>query len=121
MYRAAKWFNTRNARKITSSPQYKLLKSQETAAIEIWRTAVREKGVKSFLREEINSRKPSYSTTLDLDRNNVAGLAELRDTLYYISTSAQASVDRLLKSMTGASIGISVPRGAGKTTLLRKY
>jgi len=121
MYLAVKWVNTRNARRITSSPQYKLLKSQEAAANDTWRAAVREKGVKSFLREEINSRKPSYSTTLDIDRNNVAGLAELRDPLYYISTSAQASVDRLLKSMPGASLGISGPRGAGKTTLLRKY
>jgi hypothetical protein len=120
-YLAVKWFNTRSARLITSSPQYQLLKNQENAAEGNWRAAIREKGVKSLLREEINSRQPSYSTTLDIDKNNVAGLAELRDPLYYINTSAQASLNMLLKSMPGASLGISGPRGAGKTTLLRKY
>jgi hypothetical protein len=60
---------------------------------------------------------PSDATELP-DDISAAGLAEVFDPAYEISTGARDKLRRMLSSMPGGSIGIAGPRGAGKSTLL---
>jgi ABC-type multidrug transport system fused ATPase/permease subunit len=95
------------------------LDSSLQAANSLLEQALREKGVRGMLREIINVRDPSYAQILQVQQ--AAGLAELRDPLYEIRTSAKERIHDLLVTMPCGSIGVSGPRGCGKTTLLRYF
>src|SRR5205807_9175163 len=102
-----------------SSPAHQLLVARHRAAKAAWGVALRDRGLKGLLREEINIRLPRYESALRVHRAD--GLAEMRNPLHVIPSDAQHEVEQLIGSMPGGSIGVSGPRGAGKTTLLQHF
>jgi hypothetical protein len=90
-------------------------RDEATKAVE---EAVLLQGIKTFLKEVINSYLDTpFNKTLP--RLNFSGLAEVFDSANEVATTAKVRLDFMLSSMPGGSIGIAGPRGAGKSTLLR--
>jgi hypothetical protein len=53
--------------------------------------------------------------------SSIAGLSEIYDATYQVSTGTAAELEGLLVRLDGASIGVAGPRGSGKSTLIRGY
>ncbi len=76
-----------------------------------------EHSVTSEVREIISLKKVSWFGTY-LPDTNPEGLSQVQNPEFEITTAAGDRLKRIIKSVSGASVGISGPRGAGKTTLL---
>ncbi|WP_433727465.1 hypothetical protein ACQP2Y_12470 [Actinoplanes sp. CA-051413] len=113
------WSVNRRQRAALDGSDLRLLVARLDAARTGWETALRDRGLKGILREEINIRLPRYETVLQVRRAD--GLAEMHNPLHVVPSTAQVEVEQLIRSMPGGSIGISGPRGAGKTTLLQHF
>lgn len=76
--------------------------------------------LKAEIRLKINEKlAPNYDTRLTIP--DAPGLAEVSDPSAFIDTSAKGSLEYMLKTMKGGSIGIAGSRGAGKSTLIRMF
>jgi hypothetical protein len=116
---AVLWRLNARRRRFAKEDEIEDWQEQFGPAQELLELALREKGVRAMLRELINIKDPSYSHTCQVEK--AAGLAELREPLYEIKTTAKERILQLLSTMPGGSVGVSGPRGAGKTTLLRYF
>jgi hypothetical protein len=99
--------------------EHRILLDQLAAARHDRTAAIRDRGLKSILREEINLRLPRYGLTLEIGRAD--GLSELRNPVRYVPSAVHDEIVQLIGSMPGGSIGVSGPRGAGKSTVLRQF
>ncbi|WP_433291081.1 hypothetical protein ACQP2F_24570 [Actinoplanes sp. CA-030573] len=95
------------------------LVARRDGAEKAWHEALRERGLKPLLRDEVNARLPRYRSVLDVLR--VEGLAEIRNPLHVVESTAPGQVERQMSLMPGGSIGVSGSRGVGKTTLLEHF
>lgn len=83
-------------------------------------TYLKDEVVLPFLREEIRSLEPPDERT-DIRRLDRAGLVEVHDLQFQVSTPAHEHLARLIAETRSGTIGVSGSRGAGKTSLLRYF
>jgi hypothetical protein len=86
-------------------------------SLDRWRTALRERAVRRFVVDEVNS-VVLPSLNLTLPRLDLDGLRQLRPADLVDKTDAARRLRRVLDQLDAGAVALAGPRGAGKTTII---